>query len=113
MSRQIKKGKQKDPDDINEMPVQSGNLDRGVMPGGKSSSAREERQDQHHSDADRNVDRMQAGHGEIKPEKNLHMARVRLVSFEVKNRHQMIGPIFVILDSFQNHENNSEKRGAE
>ena len=45
VSGEIQKGKQKNPDDIDKVPIQTDHLDRNVMPAGKFSAASENRED--------------------------------------------------------------------
>jgi len=113
VSCQVQKREKKNPDDVHEVPVEAGDLDRCKMAGCKFSNASEKRQNQHQENSYCDVNCVETRHREIQPEKNLGVSRIRLVPFEIQNRHQMAGPILVILDAFQNHENDSEKGRAQ
>ena len=109
MSCQIQKGEQENPDDVDEVPVESGDLDWREMAGRKFSDASEERENQHDENSDCNVNCVETGHGEIEPKENLGMPWIGLMPLEIQSRHQMVGPVLVIFDAFQNHKNDSEK----
>ena len=109
VSCQIQEWEQKNPDDVYEVPVEAGDLDWREMAGRKFSCASEKRQNQHNANSDRDVDGVEASHREIEPEKDLSVAWIGLVPFEIQNRHQMVSPILVIFEAFQNHKNDYEK----
>src|SRR5439155_3642352 len=69
MAYQVQKRKQEHPDDIDKMPVQACDLDGIVISMRKFSKPGKQCQNQHHSDSDGNMDRVQPGHSKVDPEK--------------------------------------------
>src|SRR6266496_5152559 len=69
VSYQVQKWEQKDPDDIDEMPVQTGDLDGIVISTREFSKPCEQRQNQHDPDSDSHVNRVQPCHRKVNPEK--------------------------------------------
>src|SRR5689334_6925696 len=71
---QVQKRKQEDPDDVDEVPVEAGDVDGSVVIGGKATLAG--LRDQHHQNArpDHHVKRVQPGHGEVEREEELRVA---------------------------------------
>src|SRR5690348_12829129 len=80
---EIKQWKQKDPDDVDKVPVQSEVFNKSHMPGGVGSGLGSNDHEAQDADADHHVQRVHPGHGEIEEEVlfNLvgHVRRKRLV----------------------------------
>src|SRR6266849_8404322 len=70
-TEQVKQRKQKYPDDVHKVPVESGNLDRRVILRPEAPAPRHDRHHGQQSDADDHVQRVHAGHGEIDPVEQL------------------------------------------
>src|ERR1041385_5787077 len=113
MPREVEKGKKKNPHDIDEVPVETGDLHRHVVAVFEVTASREQGEYRHEDDTHSDVNRMQPGHGKIEPEKNLGCSRVGLVPLEPDAWHQMINEVFVILQAFDSHENHPEEGGRE
>ena len=56
MARQIQEWEKKNPDDVHEMPVKPGDLNRRVMAGGEFSAPREQGEDNEDANSDRDMD---------------------------------------------------------
>src|SRR4051794_37633255 len=63
---------QEDPDDIDEVPVEPGNLDRGVVGAGKSAAPRAHRHGAEQADADRDMKPVYPRQHEVQEVEQLH-----------------------------------------
>src|SRR5438270_8492151 len=107
MSSQIEKRKQKDPNDIDEMPIQAGNLHRHKILR-ELPNASEQCQHEYQNNANRDVDCVEAGQGKVNPEKQFSVGGVRPIPAKIKSWDQMFHEIFAVLEPFNRHEENSE-----
>src|SRR5665213_1319170 len=103
---EIKQRIQKQPDDVHEMPVKSGEFDGSLISAGKFSSSRAQKHHGQDSESDGDVNAVQAGHRPIKPEKNLCLRRQQRI--KIGTGQKVVMQIFVIFKSFDD-----EKREAE
>src|SRR5436309_2984855 len=86
--RMASQQKQEYPDDVDEVPVESRDLDR-VVPGGREAAARRHHGDHpHHPDTDREMYRVHAGHGEVEPEEEPERGRFRTGREEAEAGHE-------------------------
>src|SRR5436190_20226513 len=75
-ANQVEQRKQEDPDDVDEVPVETADLDRAVIPGGDRPVPRPAQHDGHDAEADDHVQRVEAGHQEIEREKDLRVREI-------------------------------------
>src|ERR1700689_3587244 len=68
---QVKQGKQINPDDVDEVPVEASDFDGSVVLGREASVPCHEKEPEKNSQADDHVQSVQSRHDEIKREKNL------------------------------------------
>src|SRR3989442_15012006 len=73
---QIQKRKQKNPHDVDEMPVEPADLDGRVVALGDDAAVYPPRHDRHHAQTDHHVQRMQSGHHEIERKEQLRVAEL-------------------------------------
>ncbi len=83
------------------------------MTGCKFPKPREQSQRQHDENANRDVDGMQSCHGKVEPKENRGLPGIRAVPLEIDSGHKVFCKIRVVLISFQPHEDDAEKRGAQ
>src|SRR5688500_13593447 len=79
---QIEQGIEKDPDDVDEMPVETGHFNGVVVVLRVRSFPHFRRDPRHETDADDHVERMDPGHREIEEEEDLRVRRVDLCRIE-------------------------------
>src|SRR5438132_14037559 len=71
---QIQKRKQKNPHDVDEMPIESADLDGCVVAFGNHAAVHPPCHHRHHAQPDHHVQRVQPGHHEIEREEQLRVA---------------------------------------
>src|SRR4030095_17260016 len=101
--------KQKDPHDVDEVPVQTGHFDWHEILGRKSAARSLPQNDEHDADADHHVQRVEASHREIQREENLRLARVFLVEHEVRSRNVMLVKLVCVLHTLDAEEDAAEQ----
>src|ERR1041384_7023686 len=99
MPSKVDISKQKTAYEIDEVPVEAGDLHRHVVAVFEVTSQREHCQHQHEDNTDSNMNRVQPGHGKIEPEKNLRRTSARFVPLKTGTRHEAINEVFVILEA--------------
>src|SRR5271155_2694085 len=72
---EIQQREKKDPDNIDEMPIQTKVIDGGGMPIGIGAMVSLVKQDEQNTDADDHVQGVHAGHGKVQEEEELGMLR--------------------------------------
>src|ERR1700733_8983013 len=120
---QVKQGKQVDPDDVNEVPVQAADLDRSVILGREPPFPGQGQEPRENAQSDDHMHGVYAGHDEVEREKNLGMARVRVLSGMAGNRnvfktegsarHVMLVEFVLILFAFDAEKNAAEEHGED
>src|SRR5918995_3720715 len=112
-SDQIQQGKQKNPNDIDEMPVEPDKLNRRMVDRRKLAAPRAPHQPEQKTDADDHVQSMHAGHGEIKRKEDLRLARHR--PFEPKRapRNEMLFEFDIIFEKLYPQKNQTENNRQE
>ena len=85
---QVQQGEQVDPDDVDEMPVQPADFERGVICGSEATLPCHPQQPCENAETDDHVESVQPGHYEIESEENLRVARIRILA-------GMAGDLFV------------------
>src|SRR6267154_2954774 len=76
---QVEQGKQVDPDNVDEVPVQAANFDGSVVLGRKAAFPGHSQEPEENSETDDHVESVQARHHEIEREENLRMARISVL----------------------------------
>src|SRR5262249_19770076 len=98
MPNQIEEREQKNPHDIDEVPVQTGDLHRCVIGCREAIVPGSRRQHGENGDANNHVYGMHAGHGKIKTEKELDLLSVRSWEGKSSPRYQVILELMTVLD---------------
>ena len=86
---QVEQWEQVNPDDVDEVPVEAADFDRGVLFWGEASLPGHGQQPGKNPEADDHVQRVQAGHDEIEREENLRVARVGVLPGMAGDRHMI------------------------
>src|ERR1700745_169703 len=106
---QVEQREKINPHNIHEVPVQSANLNRGVIFRRKAAAPSHEDQHSKDPDADNHVQSVHAGHCKIKRKENLHvpgidfglrMSRHRFVKTERRSRYVMFYKFLMPLVAF-------------
>src|SRR5207247_7053951 len=105
---QIEQREKKNPDDVDEVPVEAADLDRAVVFVRDRAAPRQPQHHEHDPDADHHVHRVQPGHDEIEREEDLGVTGVRLLELKRRSWYVVLDELVVILDALD-----AEKRGAE
>src|SRR5271157_3198704 len=118
---QIEQGKQVDPNDVYEVPVQAAHFYGRVVFGSEATFPRGRQQPGKNADPDDHVQRVQPGHHEIKREKNLGVSGVgvlagmpgdvHLTELETGSGDMVLLELFVVLDSLDAKEDESKNDG--
>src|SRR5712691_3615079 len=88
---QIQKREQENPDDVDEVPVQTADLDRAVVLRGDRAAPRPPQHPRHDPEPDDHVQRVQARHDEVEREENLRVPRVLVrLEREARTGHVML-----------------------
>src|SRR5258708_20077916 len=77
---EIKQRKQVNPNDVDEVPVEAADFDGSVVFGSEASFPGCEEKPEKNAEPDDHVERVQAGHNEIKSEENLRITRVPVLT---------------------------------
>src|SRR5262245_35482282 len=86
---EIKKWKQKHPNDVNEVPVKSAQFNWRIINGVELSPERQDRQHRHQTEADDHVQSVHASHNEIENEKNAGVSRVCAMPCKRRSGYQV------------------------
>src|SRR5579862_2623791 len=84
---QVEQWEEVDPDNVDKMPIQAADLDRRIVLGRKSALPRHGKQPGKNSETNNHVQRVNAGHHEVKGEKNLSVAGISVLPGVSGNRH--------------------------
>src|SRR5258708_3844621 len=118
---EIEQRKQVKPNDVEEVPVEAADFDGSVVFGSEASFPGCEEKPEKNAEPDDHVERVQAGHNEIKSEENLRMTRVRVLAampwnFLVKTKRSagnvMLVKLVFIFDPFDAEKGETEKHGG-
>src|SRR5258708_29561221 len=119
---EIKQRKQVNPNDIDEVPVEAADFDGSVVFGSEASFPGCKEKPEKNAEADDHVQRVQAGHNEIKSEENLRMSRICVLAgmpwnllflkTEGSAGNVMLVKLVFIFDPFDAEEGETEKHGA-
>src|SRR4030095_3879182 len=74
---EIQEGKEKNPHDVDKVPIEPGNLDGRIVGGRKAVPPGLHEEDGEYADADDHVQRVQAGHGKVQGKEQFRRLRVR------------------------------------
>src|SRR6185436_2858777 len=117
-SKQIKQREQKNPHDVDKVPVETRNLYGTVVFGTETSLGCEIEKHRHYTDTDDHVDRVHSGHREIDPVKHLDMShgdtrrqlevRVERITRNKSSGNQVVDVLFMILNSFNPKEHQAQ-----
>src|SRR5580658_10120544 len=73
MSDQVEQREEKDPHDVDEVPIKTRHFDRGVIGRAKGSLARHQENRGHNAEANHHVEGVEAGHEKVKAEQDLRL----------------------------------------
>ncbi len=105
---EIEQREQEDPHDIDEVPVETADLDRARVFLGNGAVQRPHEHPQHDAETDDHVQRVQAGHHEIEREEDLRVPEVFGFETEVRARDVMLHELVVVLDALDPQERRSQ-----
>ena len=106
---QVKQRKEKDPDNIDEMPVQARHFHRRMIGGRVNAAAGLYHENRKHPDSDDHVQGMKAGHGEIHGKEQLHLPGVWTRIRECASRNQVVLEFIGIFDSLDSQKGQTEQ----
>src|SRR5581483_1674405 len=112
---QIEQKEKEDPDDIDEVPVQSSDIDRGEILGRVCTSSGLPKEKRKNTHTDNHVERVQPRHGEVKGEKQFRRALQRR-AFEVEGDlagHVVFHILLVPLVRLHAQEDTTEDQGED
>src|SRR5712691_1889544 len=120
---QVEQGKQIDPDNVDEVPVQAANFDRCVVFGSEAAFPCHGQEPEKNSEPDDHVQCMQARHDEIEREENFRMAGISVLAgmpgdwlvLETKGctGDVMLHEFFPVLDAFDAEEDEAKQHGGD
>src|SRR5262249_50655613 len=99
---QVEEGKEEDPDDVDEVPVEPGDLDRRVVGGADATRPRHPKEPGHDAEPDDHVEGMEPGQREVEREEDLRRVRLGAVPHEVRPGDEVLVelvPVLVALDA--------------
>ena len=106
---QIEHRIQENPDNVHEVPIQGGVLDRIVVLGRVSSFPGETSDDPEHRHSNQHMQRMKAREEEIQNKEEFGMPGIRAVPLEVNSRDLMFNPVVMVLVTFYGKKTDAEK----
>src|SRR5213593_4136872 len=95
---QIKKREQENPDDVDEVPVETADLDWNVVLRRNHAANRPPQHERHDPEADDHVQRMQSRHQEVQGEKKLRVAEVLRFEVVVQAGDVVLDELRVVLE---------------
>src|SRR5579862_3019372 len=120
---QVKQREQIDPDYIDEVPVQSSDVEGRVIFGREAALPRHEQKPCKKTQSDDHVQRMQASHDEVEREENLGVARVGvlvrmswngyMIETEGCPRNMVLVEFLFVFDALDAEEGKPEKHGQD
>src|SRR5580700_3178202 len=118
---QVKQREQVNPDDVDEVPVKSADLDWSVPLRGEASLPRHDQKPEKDAQADDHVQRVQAGHHKVKREEQLRVMRIGVLAGMSGDRHVietersagdvMLLKFFYVFNAFDAKEHDAEQHG--
>src|SRR6185437_13959764 len=99
--REIEDCVQKDPDDVDKMPVQPAEHNRRVVFSGHCADHSTEQQPRKDTDSNNHVDCVESGHDEVEDEKHLYAARIRTWITEPDPWRPVFLIVLVVLGEFE------------
>src|SRR5580704_19521706 len=108
-SDEIEQREQEDPDDVDEVPVETADLDRVVVVRGDDAAGRPPEHHRHDADADDHVEGVEAGHDEVQREEDLRVPEVLRLELETGARDVMRGELRVVLERLDAQERAPER----
>src|SRR6266851_5654792 len=118
---QVEQGKQVDPDNVNEVPVQAANCDGSVVFGSEAALPGHGKEPEKNSETDDHVECVQARHDEIEREENFRMAGISVLpgmtgdglvlETERCAGDVMLHEFFAILDALDAEEGEAKQHG--
>src|ERR1039457_3247096 len=101
----IQQCKEENPHNVDEVPVQSADLDRRVVAGVKASFDGRPQQPGHQPKSDNHMERVKAGHEEVEAEKDLRLVeKLFLLILEPEGRDSVLLPVLMVLDGLHAQE---------
>src|ERR1700686_846420 len=120
---QVEQREQIDPDNIDEVPVQSPDVEGRVIFGREATLPRHEQEPCKNTQSDDHVERVQAGHDEVQREENLGVARVgvlvrmswngHVIEAEGCARYVVLVEFLFVFDALDAEESETEKHGQD
>src|SRR5512137_933852 len=105
---QVEQREEEDPDEVDEVPVEAGELDRRRVARAELAAGGPHRHPAQDAHADEHVEPVQAGHEEVDREVHRH-ARALQAGVVVELARQLpVDPVVVVLDALQHHEGHAE-----
>src|ERR1019366_7170515 len=117
---QVEQGEQVDPDNVDEVPVETAHLERRVVLGCEAAFPCHDQEPGEEAESDDHVEGVQAGHDEVQSKENLGVLRVGVLTAMARNLlmkaegsagNVMLIELVFIFDSFDTEEDASEKHG--
>src|SRR5262249_15374083 len=106
---EIENRQQEDPDDVDEVPVETGDLDRVVVRGREAAAPCEKADHRHHADPDRQVEGVDAGHREVEPEEEADAVTLGALIGEAEPRDETLVPVRPPLVALEREEDGPEE----
>src|SRR6185503_11144037 len=95
---QVQEREQKNPDDVDEVPVEAADLDRVAVLPGNHAPPRPPQHHAHDAETDDHVQRVNAGHHEIQREEDLRLPEMFGLELKPETRHVVLGELGVVLE---------------
>src|SRR5437870_3202774 len=97
-ANEVKEREQEDPYDVDEMPVQTADLDRRVVLGGDRAAPRQPQHDGHDAKPGDHVQRVKAGHQVVEREEDLRVLKIFRLESEAGARQMALDVSRVVLE---------------
>jgi len=109
MSYQVEEREQKDPNDVDEMPVKPDHFDRREVVRVEYASHRLNQQKGKQAKPDDHMQRVHACHAEVQKEQNLSRARIlRVLILKIESRDKVLNPLRMVFEPLNDEENGSK-----
>src|SRR5262245_53045033 len=112
-SDQIQEGKEKYPDDIDEVPVEPADLNRAVVVPRNRPPPSPPEHPQYDAHADHHVKRVQSRHHEVQREKELGVPDVLLLELEPRAGNMVLQELPIVLDALDAEKRRTEHHGGD
>ena len=106
---EVQERKEKDPDDVDEVPVEARHLNWRVPLRRESSLPGHPRDDAHDAEADHHVQGMKPRHCEVEGDEDLHLVGVHPLEVEVRPRNVAQVVLVLVLEELDDQEGQPER----